>query len=340
MSLFNNKRVLLLSVKFFNYENLIRDEISSMGAIVDLYDERPSNSFLSKAIIRVKRELYQTRIDKHYRDIIRIVVKIKYDYFFLIKGEVVPVFFLEFIRENNPDIVFIYYTFDSFKNNPNGLSILPFFERKFTFDRDDSRKYNLSFRPLFYASEYGNANYYNNKNYSYDLASIGTAHSDRYGISQEINSWCNRSGLKMFNFYYSPSKILFKFKKMTDKDFIRFDSNKIAFQSLTHKEIIEIYKNSKAILDVNHPGQNGLTMRTFETLGSGRKLVTTNADIKSYPFYNPNNIFVIDREEPQLDESFFINEFQQIENNLNFSMSLKGWIIELFEKESHIWKID
>ncbi len=28
-------------------------------------------------------------------------------------------------------------------------------------------------------------------------------------------------------------------------------------------------------------------MRTFETIGSGKKLITTNADIKDYPFYNP-----------------------------------------------------
>lgn len=340
MKVLENKNVFMLSVSFFNYENLIKEEIVAMGATVDLYDERPSNSFYSKAIIRLKRSLYQVNIDKHYKNIIKKVQNKKYDYFLLIKGEVVPVFFLEFLRKENPEIVFIYYTYDSFRNNPNGLSILSYFDRKFTFDREDAIKYNLSFRPLFYASEYATVKQQENKTYKYDLSFIGTAHSDRYSISQKLNDWCDSLGLKMFNFYYSPSKILFRFKKWTDKNFERFDSNKISFKSLSHNEIVTIYKKSKAILDINHPGQNGLTMRTFETLGSGRKLVTTNADISFYPFYNSSNILIIDRQDAKLDKVFFKNEFQQIDSEIYFSMSLKGWIMELFEKESDIWKIN
>lgn len=328
----------MLSVSFFNYENLIKEEMVAMGAEVDLYDERPSNSFYSKAIIRLKRSLYQVNIDKHYKNIIENIKSKKYDYFLLIKGEVVPVFFLEFLRKENPEIMFIYYTYDSFKNNPTGLSILSYFDKKFTFDREDAIKYNLSFRPLFYASEYATVNQQESNTYKYDLSFIGTAHSDRYSISQKLNDWCEKYNLKMFNFYFSPSETLFKFKKLTDKNFKNFDEQKISFKSLSHTQIIGIYKDSKAILDINHPGQNGLTMRTFETLGAGRKLVTTNADIKSYPFYNENNIYIIDRQNPELEAQFFEKEFKEIENTVYFSMSLPGWIKELFESESNIWK--
>lgn len=338
MKVLENKNVFMLSVSFFNYENLIKEEMVAMGAEVDLYDERPSNSFYSKAIIRLKRSLYQVNIDKHYKNIIENIRSKKYDYFLLIKGEVVPIFFLEFLRKENPEIVFIYYTYDSFKNNPNGLSILSYFDRRFTFDREDAIKYNLSFRPLFYASEYATVNQQEINAYKYDLSFIGTAHSDRYSISQKLNDWCEKYNLKMFNFYFSPSETLFKFKKLTDKNFKNFDEQKISFKSLSHTQIIGIYKDSKAILDINHPGQNGLTMRTFETLGAGRKLVTTNADIKSYPFYNENNIYIIDRQNPELEAQFFEKEFKEIENTVYFSMSLPGWIKELFEIESNIWK--
>lgn len=338
MKVLENKNVFMLSVSFFNYENLIKEEMVAMGAEVDLFDERPSNSFYSKAIIRLKRSFYQVNIDKHYKNIIEKIKSKRYDFFLLIKGEVVPAFFLKFLRKENPKIVFIYYTYDSFKNNPNGLSILSYFDRKFTFDREDAIKYNLSFRPLFYASEYATVNQQETNTYKYDLSFIGTAHSDRYSISQKLNDWCKKYNLKMFNFYFSPSETLFKFKKLTDKNFKNFDEQKISFKSLSHKQIVEIYKDSKAILDINHPGQNGLTMRTFETLGAGRKLVTTNADIKSYPFYNENNIYIIDRQNPELVEQFFEKEFEEIENTVYFSMSLKGWIKELFETESNIWK--
>ncbi|WP_347218041.1 hypothetical protein [Chryseobacterium sp.] len=323
------KNVLLISIKFFNYENLIKNQLESMGAKVDLFDERPSNSFFSKAIIRIKKEIYSTKIHQYFKEIIEKIRDTKYDYFLLIKGEATPKFFLDFLKENNPGIKLIFYTYDSFKNNSNGLDILSYFDSRFTFDNPDAIEYNMSFRPLFFAEDYGELNGKDQYN-KYDLAFIGTAHSDRYSISEKAKAWCGNHQLKMFTFYYSPSKILFKYKKATDKNFKNFDYKNISFNSLSHHEIIDIYRNTKVILDINHPGQNGLTMRTFETLGAGRKLITTNPKIKEYPFYDPQNIYVIERENMVLEESFFKSDFKNIDPEIRESMSLKGWVNEVF----------
>ncbi len=326
----NNKNILLISVKFFNYEFLIKKELERMGAEVTLYDERPSNSFFSKVIIRVKKKVYKTKITSYYKKLILELENKKFDYFLLIKGEAVPKFFIDFLREKNPNIKLIYYTYDSFKNNKNGLEIMDLFDAKFTFDSNDASKYYMGFRPLFFATDYSDLYMKNKGNHNYDLSFIGTAHSDRYIIAENANSWCLKNGFKMFTFYFSPSKLLFKIKKLTEKSFKDFDENKISFNSLSHQEIINIYRDSKAILDINHPGQNGLTMRTFETLGSGRKLVTTNENVKKYPFYDANNIWVIDRENPQFNAAFFSSEFLPIQEDFYQSMSLNGWIKEVF----------
>lgn len=324
------KNILLISVKFFNYEVLIKKELEKMGATVALYDERPSNSFFSKAIIRIKKEVYKTKITSYYQKIMKELEGKSFDYFLLIKGEVVPVFFIDFLREKNPSIKLIYYTYDSFKNNKNGLDIMNLFDAKFTFDSNDAIQYNMGFRPLFFATDYSDLYMKNEENFKYDLAFIGTAHSDRYIIAENANNWCNKNGLKMFTFYFSPSKLLFKIKKLTEKSFKNFDPKKISYNSLSHKNIITIYKDSKAILDINHPGQNGLTMRTFETLGAGRKLITTNEKVKNYPFYNENNIWIIDRDNPQYGKTFFETDFSPMPNNIYESMSLNGWIKEVF----------
>lgn len=328
-----DKNVLLVSVRFFNYEGLIKKQLETMGAHVDLFDERPSNSFFSKAIIRIKKEMYVVQINQHFKTIIEKIKSKRYDYFLLIKGEATPTFFLDFLKSNNPGIKLIFYTYDSFKNNSNGLAILNYFDEKFTFDSEDALKYKMSFRPLFFAQDYGSLSG-NNSDFENDLAFIGTAHSDRYRISEKANIWCKQYQLKMFTFYFSPSKILFKLKKVFDKDFKKFDYKKISFQSLSHEEIIGIYRQSKVILDINHPGQNGLTMRTFEALGAGRKLITTNAKVKSYPFYNPQNIYIIERGDIKFDEQFFKTEFKQMDVEIRESMSLKGWVSEIFGKAS------
>ena len=46
-------------------------------------------------------------------------------------------------------------------------------------------------------------------------------------------------------------------------------------------------KDCHAVLDIEHPKQVGLTMRTFEVLASGRKLITTNRSIINHEFYDP-----------------------------------------------------
>lgn len=325
-----DKKILLISVKFFNYEVLIKNELEKMGALVTLFDERPSNSFYSKAIIRIKKEFYKTTINNYYQNLIKEIQNNKFDYFLLIKGEAVPKFFIDFLKSNNSNIQMFYYTYDSFKNNKNGLELMDMFDAKFTFDSNDALNYNMQFRPLFFASDYSDLYMKKDNGYLYDLAFIGTAHSDRYAIAENANKWCLNNGFIMFTFYFSPSKLLFKIKKITEKTFKNFDNNKISFNSLSHYDIISIYKGSKAILDINHPGQKGLTMRTFETLGAGRKLITTNENVKSYPFYNPQNILIINRDNPIYEKSFFESEFIPIEESIYKSMSLQGWIEEVF----------
>jgi hypothetical protein len=50
------------------------------------------------------------------------------------------------------------------------------------------------------------------------------------------------------------------------------------------------------VLDVNHSAQTGLTMRSIETIGARKKLITTNREVEEYDFYDPTRIHVIDPE--------------------------------------------
>jgi spore maturation protein CgeB len=127
-------------------------------------------------------------------------------------------------------------------------------------------------------------------------------------------------------------RIAFRLKKMIDKNLKQFDITKVSFDKLNHHQIIDFYKKTKSVLDINKPFQNGLTIRTFEVLASGRKLITTNSDIKNYPFYCPENILVIDREDIQLKPEFFATDFKEIDQEVLYKMSLDSFIDCLLEK--------
>lgn len=333
-----NKRILFFSVQTFNLEREIIKKLVDSGAKVSYYDERPSNNNFVKGIIRLKRSVYQHRIDDYYKKILLKTSNDIYHYLFVNRGEVVPEFFLEAFKKQHPACEFIFYTWDSFKNQSHPTKILKYFDKKFTFDPDDALNFNLNFRPLFYLDSYSNIKKKSEKINKYDLLFLGTAHSDRYTITNIVVNWCAENKLTSFYYYFIHGRLVYFYKKMFDKSFQLFDYKKLSFESLTTNQILELYKNSNIILDINHPGQKGLTMRTFEAIGAGKKMITTNSEIKRYSFYNKKNIYLIDRDNIVLDKNFFDSSYEDISIGLYEKLSIEGWLHCLFvEKESDLW---
>ena len=326
--MFKNKRILFISVKLFSIESNIEKKLQSMGATVDYFDERPSNSIFVKGIIRLKREFYNRKIKSYYNGILQKIKNYNYDYLFVIKGEVIPSFFLEKFCKLNPNTKSIYYTYDSVNNNKNSQKILNYFNYKFTFDSKDATDYELNFQPLFYFDSLKNLT--SSKNPIYDLLFIGTAHSDRYNIANKVENYFKSLNLNTFTFFYVPSRLVYFFKFFFDPLFKSFDYNKLKFKSLSENDVISLYKKSKIILDINHPLQKGLTMRTIESIGAKKKLITTNSEVKKYNFYNKNNICVIERNNIYVGKDFLNTPYKNISDKINNEFSLDNWLKRIF----------
>lgn len=324
------KKILFFCVQSFNLEKDIASQLEKHGALVTYFDERPANNNFTKGIIRLNRNFLKTRIIKYYRNILKEIKGKQFDYLLVNRGEVVPEFFLkEFIQSQN-NCKYIFYTWDSFQNNGHCLSILKYFDKKMTFDHADAEKYGLEHRPLYFTDKYRKI-YNSDIEKQYDLLFLGTAHSDRYLISTQISDWCTSNHLKSYCYYYMQGKFVYLFKKYFDKSFQMFDYSKLSFKSLDSNQIVEFYDRSDVILDISHPFQSGLTMRTFEAVGAGKKLITTNFNIKNYPFYNENNILIIDRKNIELDINFFKNKYLTLDQDVYEKYSIDGWIYDLFK---------
>ena len=121
----------------------------------------------------------------------------------------------------------------------------------------------------------------NVKKSKYKMLFLGTAHSDRYRISNDVVNWCKKHDFSTFTYYYMQSKLVYFLKSKFDASFKDFDYKKLNFKSLSIDEIKKYYEDSSIILDINHPNQRGLTMRTFEALGAGKKIITTKLYINA-----------------------------------------------------------
>jgi len=326
-----NKKILYIGVSTFNYEKEIKLGLENLGATVDYYDERPANDFLTKVFLRLNlKSLIQSKINKYYSEVLHKTKNIDYDYVFIIKLETIDKKILKKLKDTQKDATFILYLWDSIQNYKGKERLLPFFDKAFSFDKTDTIKYNeLSFLPLFYIPLYEKLPV-EKDTLLYDLCFLGTGHSDRYSIVQEIKKQIKKSNLNVYSFFYLQDKKIFWIRKIFDKQMRSANISDFSFTSLNQNQLLDKILQSNVIIDIEHQGQVGLTMRTIEALGCHKKLLTTNKSIKDYDFYNENNIYIIDRNDIKLDKQFFKTPYQKLNKDIYEKYSLKNWLKAIF----------
>lgn len=328
MNELKGKKILFIAPKFFNYEIEIKNKMEELGAYVKYYDERMKNNFFNIALIRLFKNALKIKIKKYYKQIINENKNIKYDYVFFIIPETITPQLLRELKQTQKGAKIILYMWDSFKNRKNANDLRKIFDVIYSFDKEDCKRWEkLKFRPLFYIDKFKKESSENKE--KNDLFFIGTGHSDRYLFFRKIKVQIENLSLKFEYYIYLRNKIFFYLKKYFDGDYKSAKIQEFRFKPLSFDKIQQEIKNAKIILDIHHKDQHGLTMRTLEMVGMGKKLITTNHDIKSYDFYNKNNILVIDREDPKLDIEFFKSDYEELPKEVYEKYSIGNWIKEI-----------
>ncbi len=324
------KKVLFICPRFFGYEHEIKSGLAKLGAQVDYYDERPFNSSFAKILNRLNfKAVIKKSINDYYSDILRNAVVTDYDYLLVVAPETITADFIKNLKLNNTKIKTVLYLWDSIKNKKNASNLIGYFDKVVTFDKKDSFiDSRIEFLPLFYIDGYAK-DLSRLNNHHYQIAFIGTAHSGRYNLVTTIADSLGTDKKNSYLFYYSPSRLVFFLKKLFTSELKGMSLKDISFNSMTSKEIISVLANTKVVIDIEHPNQNGLTMRTIEMIGMQKKLITTNKSVMEYDFYNPNNILVIDRENPYIENSFLHSEYQPINSEIRKKYDISSWLINL-----------
>ena len=322
-----NKNIILISPTYFNYEKDIQKELERRGAFVYFIDDRIKNGTFNKALFRLKlrEKIGRNNVVEYFKKHLDNNSAKKIDYVVAITPEGFSKEIIQYYKKELPDTVFILYMWDSIGNRPYIVENLEFYEKKLTFDKNDSVKYGLVFRPLFFTQDYKAIGQDKGKDFKYDLSFIGTAHSDRYNVIKKFVNGSDKK-LRTFFFFYLQSPILIIYYWITDPNFRRIRVKDISFKSLSKKEVLQIVENSFCIMDINHPKQSGLTIRSIEVLGAKRKLVTTNKDIVDYDFYDQDNILLINRDNPVFNSSFLAKPYKEIDENTYNRYSLSDWM--------------
>ena len=317
--------------KFFDYPQVIQAELESMGYEVDFYDDRPSTKGIVKAVIRVNKKLINGYIKKYFSKMMDEISTQRYDVVLLISGQSLS-FSEEMIAEikkKQPQARFVLYQWDSLKNFQYILKMHPFFEKKYSFDKADCKRYpDLRFLPLFYSRKYENIGANTPEQYQYDFSFVGTAHPKKYKFIKKMSEELSRVYPKQFIYFFFPSRIVYYYRKLKNSELKHAKKEEFHFTPLKGKEMDEIIRTSRCIMDSPQEGQLGLTIRVLEALGAKKKLITTNEDVKNYDFYCKENIYVY-KEGFDFNSSFFQQPYKVLEKNVYEKYALRNWLAEL-----------
>lgn len=330
------RSVLFIGPRTFGYEDEIKRELELAGYKVDWYDERPASTPLVKALIRMRPKLLAPINNAYFDRIIKAVERKRYEVVFIIKGEALSVTRLESLRKSQPSARFLYYTWDSLSNFKNGHDKLVYFDKVYSFDRfdcmADKRVVHL---PLFYGRAYeALSNSYNKLGVlqDIDLLFLGTIHSDRYEVVQAIWRACKQAmpSTNLYTYFYYQSRWVFGLRQLIDKGFRSIPWSDVRWKALDAENTLSLIARSNILIDVHHPQQTGLTMRTIESLGAQKKIITTNPDVRNYDFFKSENILIVDRNKLTVSKDFLKEPYKPVERAIYDRYSLREWLKVIF----------
>lgn len=112
----------------------------------------------------------------------------------------------------------------------------------------------------------------------------------------------------------------------------RLPSNIIELRNTTvgSNEVLQEYQRSKVIVDLMREGQEGLSFRIFEAMAMEKKIITDNANIRNYDFYDPRNILILEKDFNNLDQSFFDTPYYKLPHKIYARYTLNKWVETIF----------
>lgn len=340
------KKVLLLMPDFFNYPKLLIEELESRGAIVFFIENRllPLDFESPQCKFRFFRKiLFRLFNIKWIYLNSKIDLDEKYDFFLCVNGFLFDKRIITKLKSVNPNIKTFLYLWDSTKMY-EWKNISAYFDRSFTFDPLDADKLNINYLANFYPKNI-------ERNYGViyeDLFFVGTQHADRYELIKKIvqNNKVSTQNIKLYVKYRNVlhNKLLYKILKNLNNSFaISYSLNYelieriikedfLVYNSINSGEIANMICVSRCVLDIQAPTQVGLPHQLIVALAMGKKIITVNKWILNYDFYNPDQILVIDRDNPIIPDSFIKKEFELEDICESIKQSrIDNWVNVIFE---------
>lgn len=221
--------------------------------------------------------------------------------------------YLEYISNLYPQKKIILWYWNPVRYSINPKEINNKIE-KWSYSLQDCNKYDLYYNTTFYFKELTAKYNMNIFKLQYDIYFIGK-NKGRLEMLLKYKKEFEALGLST-NFHITPDKWYEKWKNLKYKHNIDYD------------KVIDQILKSKSILDIIQDENDGLTLRTMESIFFEKKLITNNKTIRNYDFYCNENIFILGEENILELPAFLKSPYLKLDSSIIDKYDFKNWILK------------
>lgn len=348
-----SSRVLLITPDFYGIEKKIKSVLEESNYEVIWFENKtlPFDYHGTNAKLKFFRRIYFLLFFPHVRYIRKELGKIeniRFDIFFSINANIVCTYLLKKLKGKNPGIFSVLYLWDAFSMY-SWTKELKHFNKVYTFDPVDSKKYRIDYKPNFYVKSIINRNH----EQEYDLFFVGKFNPYRLSMIDKIISQVERSRIEYFVKLWPANKIflyknlIYAFLKKVNLNsnwarnyLLNYEAIEgilkreyIVANSLSYEEVQHHLLCSNVILDLPFQGQTGYSHRLIEALANGKKIITTNSNIKKESFYNSEQIHILNKQNPEVDCNWIKKKSTFLVDSYFLDLELSAWLKSIINVE-------
>lgn len=276
-------RILFIALQYHDYTASIAGELRALGHEVFVHDIMPRN-LMMKGLRVANPTIWKTLLDYHHGQIIEIEKFRSYEMLLFLQAHQVSEGNMAGFRATFPGARFVLYNWDSIANH-DYRSHLKYFDDVFTFDPEDAHANVLRYLPLFCSRNYQKlVRRDQDRRAVYFVGNV--VNPARYKAVSAFRNYCERHGIPFQSFMACtpPARISLWREGLRPTG--------LSFGSIGKAEFQGLIETSIAVFDFANHHQTGYTMRVFENLCAGKKIITNNPRIRQEPFYSADRIHV------------------------------------------------
>lgn len=223
---------------------------------------------------------------------------------------------IDLIREMFPKSKITYFFLNVVEKKHNIKNVKHYSDQVFTFDRRDSMKYGLSYHHFFSVVQSPDCCAIRD----IDVLFVGK-NKGRLRKLEEISSKLLKLDISAV-FYVVKDSVL--------------DSSRLLDlhnRNLLVQDYNILLRRSKCLLEICQDAQMDCTIRVVDAFLGHQKVITNNLHIKSYDFYNPKNILVLENGTTDEELKMFINtKYQILEKAVYDKYRIENWLSDLVKE--------